>query len=142
MAKRIATMTPPIYVIKRVTRWASSDAGEMIQLEINTDRGPIILRCAYEDLPKFLQAAVQGGAIAEQKQKAAPGQGIDLVSPWMATNVRTGVSVDGKHVGATFQTTQGVPVDLTMPTKLAELTIERLSAELDKLRTNPPGKLS
>jgi hypothetical protein len=72
------------------------------------------LRTAYKDAPRLAQALLQAAAIAEQIQKRMPGQGIELVSPYMATEVRTGASVDGKSVGLVFQTTEGVPIQVTI----------------------------
>jgi hypothetical protein len=46
----------------------------------------------------------------------AGGQGIELVLPYMAYEIRTGSSPDGKIVGLKFGTTEGVPIEIAMPT--------------------------
>jgi hypothetical protein len=133
----------PIHLIKRVTRWASSDAGDAIQLEtVVEDGSPVIIRSAYQDVPRLLQSIIQAASIAEQVQNRMPGQGIELVSPYIANEVHTGTSADGKLVALKFATTEGVPIEVAMPASLARETIERLSAELEVVETAPPQKLS
>jgi hypothetical protein len=137
------TNSPPIYVLNRITRWASSDAGDAIQIEATLpDGSPIVLRTAYISAARLAQAVVQAAAIAEKIQKKMPGQGLELVSPYMATDVRSGASVDGTLVCLAFQTTEGVPIQLTMATNVAQETILRLSDELGRLKKDPPQKLS
>jgi hypothetical protein len=102
----------------------------------------VIIRSAYQDAPRLVQAIVQAAKIAEQMQNAMPGQGIELVSPYTAADIRTGSSPDGEIVLLAFATTQGVPVEIAMPTNLARETIERLSTELARIKTGPPQKLS
>jgi hypothetical protein len=70
---------------------------------------------------------VQGAQIAEQIQQRMPGQGIEVVSPRAVIGLRSGISTDGTQVALIFQTTEGVPIEVTMPPNLAHETIERLS---------------
>jgi hypothetical protein len=133
----------PIYLIRRITRWASSDRGDAIQLEtIVEDGSQLILRSEYKDISRLTQAIIQAARIAEQKQQAIPNQDIELMSPWMAISMESGVSTDGKLVGLVYRTTEGVPLELTMSPELARETIERLSSELDKLDRGQHPRLS
>jgi hypothetical protein len=133
----------PIYMIRRVDRWASSDAGDMIQLEAATEDGSkVVLRTSYDLAARLAQAIIQAAGIAEKKQKQMPGQGIELVTPYMATDVQAGSSVDRKVVALNFQTTEGVPIQVAMPPNVARDTIARLSDELSRLELGPAQKLS
>jgi hypothetical protein len=71
-----------------------------------------------------------------------PGQGIELVTPYMASDVRAGRTVDNQFVALNFQTTEGVPIQVAMKPNLARETIERLTNELSQVATDPPQKLS
>jgi hypothetical protein len=133
----------PIYMIRRVDRWASSDAGDMIQLEAATEDGSkVVLRTSYDLAARLAQAIIQAAGIAEKKQKQMPGQGIELVTPYMVTDVQAGSSVDRKVVALNFQTTEGVPIQVAMPPNVARDTIARLSDELSRLELGPAQKLS
>ena len=137
------TSQPPIFFIKRVTRWASSDSGDMIQLETIIDGGSrLILRAEYRNVSRLTQAILQAARIAEQKQKAIPNQDIQLVSPWAAVGMESGLSTGGKLVGVLYRTTEGVPIELTMSPELAHETIQRLQSELDKLALGQYPKTS
>jgi hypothetical protein len=133
----------PIYVIERVNRWSSSDAGDMIQIETKVEGGSIVvLRTAYSYAARLAQSIIQAAAIAEKKQKQMPGQGIELVTPYMASDVRTGHTLDNQFVALNFQTTEGVPIQVAMQPSLARETIERLTNELSQVATDQPQKLS
>ena len=137
------TSQPPIFFIKRVTRWASSDSGDMIQLETIIDGGSrLILRAEYRNVSRLTQAILQAARIAEQKQKAITNQDIQLVSPWGAVGMESGLSTGGKLVGVLYRTTEGVPIELTMSPELAHETIQRLQSELDKLALGQYPKTS
>jgi hypothetical protein len=137
------TSQPPIYLIKRVTRWASSDAGDMIQLETCVEDGSLlILRSEFQNVSKLAQAVIQAGLIAEQKQESIPTQDIRLASPWEAVSMESGLSADGRFAVLLYRTTEGVPIELTIPTELARETIERLRSELDKLDRGQYPKMS
>ena len=143
LKEEIMTSQPPIFFIKRVNRWASSDSGDMIQLETIIDGGSrLILRAEYRNVSRLTQAILQAARIAEQKQKAIPNQGIQLVSPWAAVGMESGLSTGGKLVGVLYRTTEGVPIELTMSPELAHETIQRLQSELDKLALGQYPKTS
>ena len=128
------TSQPPIYLIKRVTCWSSSDLGDEIQLETTIEDGSlVVLRSEYRDVPRLMLAIREGAAIAEQKQNLIPDSEIRMFSPWEATAVDTGLSPQGDLVGLHYQTTEGVPIELALSKELARETVERLSAELDNL---------
>jgi hypothetical protein len=134
---------PQIYLITRINHWASSDSGDAIQLVVTIqDETQIVLRSAYKDVSRLVQATLQAAMIAEQKQQAIPDQNIQTMSPWMVTNVDSGLSTDGKYVGLIYQTTEGVPVEVTMSPDVARETIECLSSELDNLDQGQYPKLS
>ena len=125
---------PPNYMITRVTRWASANDGDTIQIEtIVSDGSPLILRSAYKDASRLIQALIEAASIAEQKQAGIPDQDIPSTSSWMATSAESGLSTDGKYVGLLYLTTEGVPIHMTMSPELARETIQRLSSELDRL---------
>jgi hypothetical protein len=143
LKEEIMASQPPIFFIKRVTRWASSDSGDMIQLETIIDGGSaLILRAEYRNVSRLTQAILQAARIAEQKQKAIPNQDIQLVSPWAAVGMESGLSTGGKLVGVLYRTTEGVPIELTMSPELAHETIQRLQSELDKLALGQYPKMS
>jgi hypothetical protein len=132
-----------VHFIKRVTRWSSSDDGEIIQLEtVASDGSQVILQMAYRYAPRFVQATIQAASIAEQIQTRMPGQGLEMTCPYMATNVWTAVSIDGKSVGLGFQTTDGVPVLVSLTREVARKAIAQLSEQLVRLETKPLPKLS
>jgi hypothetical protein len=64
-------------------------------------------------------------------------QAKELRSCLPGIGLRSGISTDGTRVALIFQTTEGVPIEVTMPPNLAHETIERLSMELDRLKTGP-----
>jgi hypothetical protein len=137
------TSQPPIFFIKRVTRWASSDSGDMIELETIIDGGSaLILRAEYQNVSRLTQAVRQAARIAEQKQKAVPHQDIQLSSPWRTVSMESGLSAGGRFVVALYRTTEGVPIELTMSPELARETIERLQSELNKLALGQYPKMS
>ena len=134
---------PPIYFVTRVTRWASSNLGDAIQLEtIVKDESRIILRSAYKDIARLTQAIFSAAHLAQQKQRAIPNQNLELMSPWVATSMRSTLSIGGQYVGLVYRTTEGVPIQLAMSPELARETIARLSSELARITKGQTPRLS
>jgi hypothetical protein len=132
-----------IHMIKRVARWAASDRGDVIQLEtIDENQKPVILRMEFQDVSRFAQAVVSAAMIAEQRQRTIPNQDLKVVSPWMAVEIQSGTSGDGKIVALIFQTTEGVPIEVAMSPEIARETIGLLSTELLRIETGQHTKLS
>jgi len=132
-----------IHTIKRVAQWAASDRGDVIQLEtIDENQKPVILRMEFQDVSRFAQAVVRAAMIAEQRQGAIPKQDLKVVSPWMAVEIDSGTSGDGKIVALIFQTTEGVPIEVAMSPEIARKTIGLLSTELLRIETGQHTKLS
>jgi hypothetical protein len=100
------------------------------------------LRSEFKDVSRLTQAILQAAMIAEQKQRSIPNQDIQLMSPWMAESMESGLSADGKYVCLLYRTTEDVPVELTISPELARETIARLSSELDRLGRGEHPKLS
>jgi hypothetical protein len=78
------------------------------------------------------QSGIDGPAdcfsmIAEQRQRAIPNQDLKVVSPWMAVEINSGTSGDGKIVALIFQTTEGVPIEVAMSPEIARETFALLS---------------
>lgn len=127
--------------IRHVINSASIEGGHAIQIELEfADATRETLRVEFQTLPLVAEALRQAAAVAEQQQKAAPGQAIQLDVPHYATSVRCGTSTDNTQVVAKFATKAGFPVTIAMTPNLVKETIGKLSAELGNLGTQQPSR--
>ena len=122
--------------VKTVVQSRSIKGGHAIELDLELDDGSIhTIECPYERIPFLMHAITNAAAMAETTQKASAGDRLnEVIVPYRATDMRTGVSGDGPTVVAEFATSFG-PVQVAMPPALARKTIERLSNELALLGT-------
>lgn len=120
--------------IKGIKEGRAVDGGHAIEVEfVLQDGSSHILKIPYENIPHAVHAISASASVAETAQKAgATGRPqFSAIVPYRATHVRTGTSPDGQVV-AEFATGLG-PVQVAMPSSLAQDTIERLKTALGDL---------
>jgi hypothetical protein len=129
--------------IKRVVETRAVDHGHAIEVELEYRDGSIeTIKCPFERAGMLVHGITNATVVAERMRSTQPKQKISLEVTYDVTEVHTGPSVDGKKIALRFQTTLGSPAILAMSLDLARRTIERITAELEKVRKQPPSRLS
>jgi hypothetical protein len=91
----------------------------------------------YEDFLKFLHALRTFGAITEKTRRAMPGQPVDLVTPYVVTDTKTGTA-SNEAIAILFQTEDGPPLVTIMTRSQTNTLVEQLRSQLKK----PPPRTS
>jgi hypothetical protein len=124
--------------INKVLQSRSIAGGHIVELDLQSDdNSKMTLQIQYPIIPILMRMIWDAAAAAETIQRqASGGQMMAVVIPYRMQDMRAGRSPDGTVV-ADFRTDQG-PVQLAMKPDQVRTTIERLSAELDRLGTGFP----
>lgn len=124
--------------ITKVIQAAAIDGGHAIRLNLEFDDGSREeFKCDAMRAPTLIQALLQSATGAERLRKAAPGQPVETIVPYRATDCRAGSSPDGT-ISLQYSTEAVVPVQIAMNASLAQKTIELLTGEIAALGTQPP----
>jgi hypothetical protein len=115
--------------------------GSAIEIDLGfEDNSSITIQFLFSMIPMLQKVIWDAAAVAETAQRQAAGeQMMAVVLPYRMQDMRTGRSPDGIVV-ADFRTALG-PVQVAMTPDQTRLTIQRLTEELDRLKT-PFPKLS
>jgi hypothetical protein len=119
-------------VVIQVKNGGYSHGGHTVIFDFSFQDGSVEqFRCPADAYGKLVSELRSLGQLAEQVRRTAPGQTMEVIRPYLATNSRTAVA-SGGEIMVRFSTPEGIPVDIAMPQTLARETVERLQIALEQ----------
>jgi len=118
--------------IVKVTTGGATQYGQAVGFGFQmADGSERRFHCRFERFAKLVQGVRAFGQIAEKARAGMLPTSLEVVDPYQITvPPQAGVSVNGQVIVLAFQTSEGVPVTLSMSRDAAQATISELGKAL------------
>jgi hypothetical protein len=112
------------------------DCGLTVRFDLQfADKTTEPFHCGHDVLAKFVGNLRMLGQLAEKVRSAMPGQKLEVVRPYHATEVRGGSDPQTREVVLRFQTPEGIPVEIAMIETVALQARESLEKAILQARS-------